>query len=485
MVSKLVCGLVFVLGMFVTAFGQQSMMMDNPPIEAYRLEFTGGGARAEGMGKAYLGVSDDNTAGSWNPAGLYELEKPILSLSYSSYNPTGRTLTEPLFTLDSRQLDHNATLNNLTSASFVAPVRIKGHPFVGSVSFTRNFSEYQALSLSFDFWNLRVIPLPLGGSFVDSSYWRSYAQTELEGGLESINFSFGTRVYKNYSFGVALNIFTGTTIRRIDQFESTDSLLSFPDFQILRFATDILVLDSIEFSGFNFVVGMKHSGEKLGAGLVVRTPFSLKTSTGRSIFAVSKVNGLASASGSDTTFFDGLVTKYEIPLVIGGGIAYRLRENFLLALDAEYRGFGATEIKSRDSVFLDPGGDNTEFFTTEDPEWNNVLSIRAGAEYIKNTGIGDIPIRAGFGYVPLPAPSYDEDGNTSRTTSYSLSLGAGLWWSQIHLDWAYTYTTYDWQPGGTTLRPTGQNFVPNFGRNGTYEMENKAHNLSFAFTGYF
>ena len=41
------------------------------------------GARAFGMGGAFVGLADDSTAAYWNPAGLIQLEKPEVSLMYS------------------------------------------------------------------------------------------------------------------------------------------------------------------------------------------------------------------------------------------------------------------------------------------------------------------------------------------------------------------------------------------------------------------
>ena len=40
----------------------------------------GSGARAIGMGGAFIAVADDATAASWNPAGLIQLEKPEISM---------------------------------------------------------------------------------------------------------------------------------------------------------------------------------------------------------------------------------------------------------------------------------------------------------------------------------------------------------------------------------------------------------------------
>ena len=45
---------------------------------------TGSGARAAGMANAFIAVSDDGTAASWNPAGLGQLRKPELSVVSST-----------------------------------------------------------------------------------------------------------------------------------------------------------------------------------------------------------------------------------------------------------------------------------------------------------------------------------------------------------------------------------------------------------------
>lgn len=46
------------------------------------LNRAGSGARAAGMANAFVAVSDDGTAASWNPAGLAQLRKPEFSLVY-------------------------------------------------------------------------------------------------------------------------------------------------------------------------------------------------------------------------------------------------------------------------------------------------------------------------------------------------------------------------------------------------------------------
>ena len=48
----------------------------------------GSGARALGMGGAFIAVADDATAASWNPGGLIHLENPEVSMVGASYQRT-------------------------------------------------------------------------------------------------------------------------------------------------------------------------------------------------------------------------------------------------------------------------------------------------------------------------------------------------------------------------------------------------------------
>ncbi len=475
MVLKITGSFVLVCLLATMAFGQGIGIDvgagDKPTIEAFYFDFSGGGARSEGMGKAFIGLSDDNSAGSWNPAGLYEIENPIMSISYGSLAPRGYTKSFITVNENVRQFDHTGSLGKISFASFVAPLRVKGHQFIGSFSYTRNFDQYQAFTRSDTGWVPRSLSVTVGDvtrTFSDSIYYSGNTNTNFEGGLESINFSVGTRIYKKYTVGVALNVYTGHMVR--DVFTSNffdDVHRSVIDTQIVDAIYTTEVLDSNKFSGFNVTLGAKYNGEKFDAGLVIRTPFSLNVKTGRSYYLIATENGLELNNGTDTVYYDDLLAKYDIPLIVGMGLAYKVKDNLTLALDAEYRAFGSAKVKVRDSLFLDPGGENKEFFTEKDPEWNNVFTIRTGMEFMKESRIGTIPIRAGFGYVPLPFPSVDANGNTSSTNSVSFSLGSGIWWSQIHLDWAYTYSTYSWE------------------RSDVFEEKNKDHHFNFTFTGYF
>ncbi len=457
------------------AFAQDSQLtnLGRPPVDLYRFEFTGGGARAEGMGKAYLGLSDDITAGSWNPAGLFELSSPTVSLSYGStkargFSNSGLTIFDP-------RSDHTGSINGISSFNFAAPLRVKGHPFVGSVSYTKNFDEFQSLTASLNYPVTFITVRPNG--FPETTVVNSVIdqRSDLDGGLVSINFSLGTKINENISSGVSMNIYTGETIRNFHENVDIPSLFDPITLQTLRLNTTTRIIDSNKFSGFNVTLGAQFKTGRVGLGLVVRTPFALSVETGRSVYSVRYINELSTIEGSDTLFYDGLLAKYDIPLVVAGGIGVDLGHNTIFAADLEYRGFSGQRVRLRDELILEPGGENTEVFTDSIPKWKNSFSVRAGVEHIFETSKGNVPIRFGGGYIPLVAPSYETvtSGSTpykeSSTSSYTLSAGTGIHWEQIRLDLAYTYTSYDW----------------GYLQGVVFDQSNRDHHINFTFTGVF
>lgn len=456
----------------VSVMGQ--VYFDNgASFESFYLNFLGGGARAEGMGKAFIGVSDDVNGGSWNPAGIYQIEKPVMGLSFGSQSPRGKTESDLYFGGPAYHYsnDHSGTFSSVSSLNLAAPVRIKGHQFVGSFNYVRNYDEYQQTDVSGPITQLAsVIDPETGYSVIDWVTSDYNLNSVLEGGMYTASFTVGTRIYKNVSFGISGNIYTGKTVREDLTYVVTDSVNYLFNQPVLSEYIENVV-DTNKFTGFNFTIGLKLNGEKLDAGLIVRTPFSLNIKGGKSIYDYSSLNGHIIDAGTDTTFYDELLNKYEMPLMIGAGIAYNLTENFMLALDGEYRGYGSTKIKYRDSLVIDPGGDNEEFFTEYDPDLSNVFLIHVGGEYLWHKSFGTIPLRFGFGYEPLPAVSHDEDGSTSTPVSYNFSVGTGIMWEQIYFDFAYTYSYINQDLLYYTSYYT--------------EFKNRNHHLNITFTGYF
>ena len=78
-----------------------------------------------------------------------------------------------------------------------------------------------------------------------------------------------------------------------------------------------------------------------------------------------------------------------------------------------------------------------------------------------------VPLRAGFGILPVPRPNLDTTGNPSGTAiGINVSLGTGVHWSQIHLDIAYAY--------GKRTETEGDS-----------KFDSRTHQFQMTFTGYF
>ncbi len=457
-----------------SAFSQLDILFDDR-FEAYNFEFNGNGARAMGMGNAFLGVSDDITAIGWNPAGLYKMESPVFGFSYTSLNPKGEFQSDRanITTLapggERLSFGQSGTVSGLSSANFLAPLRIKGHPFVGSISYTRNSNEFQMQGYKIDqiefFPKFNEIGVFLG---LDTVYETADIVSQLEGGIDAINVGFGTRIHKNLSFGTSLNIYSGHAQRETNALVVGDNL---PQIfrQYGKLEAILKETDSITFSGFNITVGLKLDGPSFDAGLVIRTPFSLNQKREKFTSQIFNVNGVP--LGTDTIFQIDLLTKYDIPLMVGLGVGYQVKENWLLAADIEVRNFASSQIKIRENLILVPGGSNIEEFTVltkEEWQYSNVFIVRAGTEYMYKSQIGTIPLRAGLGYVPLPTPNVDSQGNRSTATSYQFSLGTGIHWNQIKLDIGYMFKSYNLDSKLFIAKEQAQN-----------------HFLNVSFTGYF
>ena len=99
----------------------------------------GSGARAAGMGNAFIAVSDDGTAASWNPAGLSQLRAPEISVVHS-------VAWRDLFLEGYRTRDGSALFTALKTpntgadlefASAAVPFTVAGRPVTVQVGWRR------------------------------------------------------------------------------------------------------------------------------------------------------------------------------------------------------------------------------------------------------------------------------------------------------------------------------------------------------------
>lgn len=466
--------------------------------------FFGGGARSEGMGQAFLSVSDDASAGTWNPAGLFVQEKTIMQFSYGAFMPRG----EETFYFDpdipltggvtgtSVSKDHDGEYLGIDHWSILSPLRVKGHHVVLSMGYNRNFDTYNTFSENLLYERLNWGPLP-------------NTKLERQGSINSIVVGFGTRISEKFAFGLSGNIYSGKVVSEEIRYLR---YFLYDEFDVLRaYRNSITVIDSTSYTGFNATVGLLFTGDPVRIGLTLKTPFNLKGSSDSSMIYHATENGLPIDNVtfldedseetaffefvSDTVYVDDMTSKLQMPFVVGLGASFNARENLLISGDVEYRGFSGKKIKTLDYLQLTAGGERIESFSDIDPNWQNVFQYRLGAEFTVETPIAVVPLRVGFRNEAFPESNvtgitksfqgergsaendstriyYTFDYGDEQISGNSFAFGFGLHWTQIQLDFAYTYTKYEQEL---------------YAEEGFLRFKNEwvNHRLNASFTGYF
>jgi hypothetical protein len=202
--------------------------------QAQDFNITGSGARAEGLGGAFIGLADDATAVLWNPGGLTQLEKMEASV-------VARSSSQKVDAGGSSSTSSNFALN---FASFALPMKMGESNVVFALAFQRQLDMNEKLDLS------------------------AFSYTaELTGGVNTITPAAAIRLSPLLSVGLAANIWSGSYTFKQTLSGSTSSA-------------------DITLSGFNMVIGgmLDLSGLQkpvpLKIGVSVKTPFSLKSESG-------------------------------------------------------------------------------------------------------------------------------------------------------------------------------------------------------------
>ncbi|MDA3813440.1 MAG: hypothetical protein PF570_04220 [Candidatus Cloacimonetes bacterium] len=362
--------------------------------------FTGVGARAAGMGGAFIGVADDATAISWNPAGLTQLDKPEASI-------VGRGLTERYevdFDYAAETYDDEHGILNFLSG--VYPFEFSGRQFVAALGVQRQLDLYSYFHEEF-----------YEESGVDTVEYLN--ETFSDGGTSTITIGFANRLASIFSLGVAANLWVGEAY-----FESNNMVDEhFTDYDYYR---DYHDKSDWTFSSINFVVGamfdLNYSNNPipLKIGLVAKTPFDL---------SVDEEFTLEEYSDSNSVIYDPDPVESSnsytlgMPLMFGIGVSYRFGDNLTLSVDMESRKFSETTLK-----------EDYEELTGNDEEMENLdlNQLRFGAEYlfINIWDFAVIPLRIGG----RSLPTLFTDINEKQVEGAAFSVGSGLITDQYSLD---------------------------------------------------
>jgi hypothetical protein len=437
------------------------------PYQLTDYNFLGGGAKARGMGGAFFAVSNDPTAASWNPAGLSQLDKAQMNLSFSSYmHRTEYTTTPDKPTWNYRfgdKLKHD--VNAISFASVVIPFKLRNKELVGGVLYQRLADIYQE--------NRYAMVLHLIDTVgAIQNYLLPPIDEKVTGNLNQVCLSLGSKLFESLALGAGVNIYRGKYTSSVNFFSpflgnilSGEDLYAFVD-NTGRYGYRFHPHITSDYSGFDFTLGTIYTLNKLRLAGVIKTPFTLKEEN--DVQLLTDVIELGILNESLSRFRSPLFKtdrKWKMPTMIGFGTSYQLKD-LTLAADAEFRNYSKTEITYRKNL-ANPSGDEI----TTSLHWRDLTQFRIGGEYMVHTKFGDIPLRAGFRNDPklfktqldsnevylrmdiaylegvtylIPVFLQSNYGveKGSWVNGNIFSFGTGIAWSQIKLDITYELARY-------------------------------------------
>jgi long-subunit fatty acid transport protein len=311
--------------------------------------FNSPGARANGMGGAFIGVADDATAAYTNPAGLTILTEPEVSIEnkYGDYDNTF-TLFGPPNSQDFTETSSGFSFLSLVHPTEKATFSVYRHELIN----TQNEDDFDQ--------------------------YANYVRMERDINAVTYGVGLGFKIIDSLSLGWSVGFvqmsYYGTT-----EIFSDPSFSPPPDTRVLIDGEDIS-------TQFNLSLLWNPVGS-LNVGLVYRQGPEFK-------FTYE----FAADTGGDDDFDEFASTKYtiKVPDVYGAGISYRFNFGLTIAADVNY-----IEYSDLLKDFRFPDG-NTSFggISTSDFDVDDTLELHAGIEYVFSIGNTPVAVRGGYTHKP-------------------------------------------------------------------------------------
>ena len=386
----------------------------------------GSGARALGMGGAFIGVADDATAASWNPAGLIQLETPEASI-VGAYNHRTEDTTYVAFPEASGPRSVSTYDLNFLSAAY--PFKAINRNMIVSLNLQHLYDFNKKVGFTYTLTDTTGPPLSLTDTI----------QYDQDGSFKALSPAFAVQVTPTLSFGFTLNVWNNGLYKNYwdSQYRSQGggTFVGFP-FNVTtqiaeRYEMDGLGVDLLNpshWQNLNFNLGVMWTIDKrFTLGAVFKSPFEarLRRTYGFDSTILFPTNP---ASNSRNVINQTESVSLDMPMSYGLGLSARLTDRLTLGLDI-YR----TEWS--DYVLRDGQGNEFNPVTGKlqrDSDISNTIQVRVGGEYLFIMEKVVIPLRAGVFYDPEPAEGSPDD-------FYGFSVGSGIAWGKIVFDMAYLY----------------------------------------------
>jgi long-subunit fatty acid transport protein len=151
----------------------------------------GSGARALGMGGAFIGVADDATAASWNPGGLIQLETPEISIVGSYVNRIeDLTFNEDPDASGTQEIS-KTSLNYFSAA---LPFTALNRNMIVSINYQNLYDFARS-------WNVELFE-----TIPEENATISNLNLEQDGSLSAIGVAYAIQVTPRFSLGLTLNV---------------------------------------------------------------------------------------------------------------------------------------------------------------------------------------------------------------------------------------------------------------------------------------
>ena len=400
----------------------------------------GSGARALGMGGAFIAICDDATAASWNPAGLVQLEKPELSVVYDYHKNDVSSHYEAFPDASVSAGGEDYSFNYLSAA----------YPFT---LFSRNMTasiNYQHL---YDFKNNSSRNLSeIKSSLVGESIHTDDSNYDLDGELWAISPAIAIQITPTLSVGVTLNFWedalfdneweTRYTLRQQDMING-----NVYDFKKTDYS------EAYAFSGINFHLGALWSvNSRITIGAVFKSPFTADLDYRYRSFQEipnSFPPGSPENPGGETipTSLDISANEsLDMPMSLGLGIAYRYSDALSLSMDLYRTWWEDYLLHPHNGEAISPISGKIESLS----DIGNTTQVRIGGEYLIIKEKFIVPLRCGLFYDPEPT-----DGGI--IDFWGASVGSGIVLKRIAFDMAFQYRTGD----DVTIAFAGEELVQN------------------------
>jgi hypothetical protein len=376
-----------------------------PPFDQDQIDLTGrqnltlgAGARAYGMGGAFLARADDATAASWNPAGLSYLRLPEVTLvgNHNSY-------------LNERGIETDSFWGgSFDFAAFTWPVAFRNTRGAVQVSYQR--------AIGFD-----------GTRNIDFGDGRR-TDGQSNGGFDVLAFGTGFRPTRRLRVGFTVN-------RWLNGYEQqlARQIPGHPR-PVREFELDFRP------RGWSFNFGAIWSpSETLNLGLVAKTPISVGVE-------LSKRRTDTWASDGETTHnaFTSDDVTLDLPSAVGFGISWRLRDTLTLSADFTQTRWSKAVIYNYFELTVTPRGADASPpppnvfdelpYPTIDSEQVDAQQFRVGVEWVVISSPRlKIPVRGGY-FNDRQITAYP-DGAVPRYNG--VTVGTGLILGSLLLDVAY------------------------------------------------